>query len=102
MITLNGYMGSVTFDGQMVTVDKKLRGQVVFPASAVTSVMIVPAGMGMRGIKFTLAGGTDARRVAAMGSHKDVASDPYALTFRKKHVGQFSALAGDIQRAAYA
>jgi hypothetical protein len=102
MITLNGYMGSVSFDGQMVTVEKNLRGRVQFPASAVSSVMIVPAGMGMRGIKFTLSGGTDARRQMPMGSHKDVASDPYGLTFRKKHEAKFAALAYDIQRAAWA
>jgi hypothetical protein len=96
--TLHGHLGSVSFDGTTVTVSKKMRGESRIPLAQLTSVMIVPAGMGMRGIRFLTASGTTGT-VAPVGSHKDVAADPNGLTFRKKHLGEFQALADEVTAA---
>jgi hypothetical protein len=98
MTTVKGYLGSVSFDGQTVVVQKKGRGKTRIPIEAVAGVLLLPAGPGMRGIKFAAeGGGTTAAPV--FGSHKALANDPYALTFRSKHEASFAALAGEVERA---
>lgn len=96
---IEGHFGSVEFDGRTVTVRKKLRGEVSIPLVSVQSVSIVPAGLGMSGIRFAVAGGTLAGASVALGNHKDVAQDPYALTFRNKHRGDFEGLANAVRAA---
>lgn len=93
MTTVKGHMGSVEFDGTTVTIEKSMRGRQTIPLEHVTSVGIVNAGVGMRAIRFSVAGGSTAGRSVALGSHRDLASDPYALTFRKKRLGEFEELA---------
>lgn len=99
MTTVNGHLGSVTFDGTTVRVAKKLRGEQVIPLAAVGAVSIENAGIGMRAIRFSVAGGTSAGQSIALGSHKDTANDPFALTFKKKALPEFEALASQIQQA---
>jgi hypothetical protein len=88
---IDGYMGSVEFDGRQVTVHKKLRGSTVVLLPHVTGISIENAGIGMRAIRVATAGGSVAGRQVALGSHQQMARDPYALTFRKKHVPEFEA-----------
>lgn len=92
-------MGRIEFDGSMVTIEKTARGRVQFPVSSVSSVMLVPAGFGMTGIKFTVSGATEVQNVKALGSHKDIAKDPYGLTFRKKNRPDFENLVEHINYA---
>lgn len=99
MRTAKGHLGSVTFDGQTVTVTKQVRGEVQLPVTAIQSVSIQRAGLGMRGIRFAVAGGTLARSSVALGSHRDLAKDPYALTFRKGRLEEFQALAAEVNSA---
>lgn len=101
MGTTKGYMGEVSFDGRTVTIRKKMRGEVTLPLQAIQSVAIVPAGIGMSGIRFAIAGGTLSGDSKAIGSHRDLARDPYALTFRNKHKATFQALAAEINLARY-
>lgn len=96
---LKGYLGTVSFDGGSVRIAKKTRGTTAFAAADVTSVAIVPAGIGMKAIKFTVAGGTPAGPVKTLGTHRALAEDPYALTFRSKRSGEFEALAQQVQAA---
>lgn len=96
---LKGYLGSVEFDGSTVTIRKKLRGQVRIPIGQIAGVVIVPAGIGMGGIRFDAAGGTTQRRVAPIGSHKDLASDPQALTFRSSRRAEFEEFAVRVEDA---
>lgn len=102
MTTVRGYMGSVSFDGHVVLVEKRLRGQQSIPIEHLTSVGILNAGPGMRAIRFSVAGGSAASQSVVMGSHKDFASDPYALTFRKKRVPEFEALVAEVEAARLA
>lgn len=90
-------MGEIRFDGTNVTIAKKARGQVTFPVQSVQSVTIAPAGIGMAGIRFAIAGGTLAGPSKALGSHRDLAADPYALTFRKKRTADFEALLAQVE-----
>ena len=99
MAKATGHLGSVTFDGTTVRIAKKMRGEQVIPRDAVSAVSIEPAGIGMRAIRFSVAGGTAARSSVALGSHKDLAADPFAVTFRKKALPEFEALAAEIQAA---
>lgn len=92
-------MGSVSFDGKTITVEKRLRGRQLIPVDHLTSVGILNAGPGMRAIRFSVAGGSTAAPSVALGSHRDLASDPYALTFRKKHLADFEALALEVEAA---
>jgi hypothetical protein len=99
---VNGHLGSVEFDGQQVTIRKKLRGAVTIPLSAVQSVSLIPAGIGMSGIRFAVAGGSLAGASVAIGVHKDVAQDPYAVTFRNGKKSDFQTLASAIDAARFA
>jgi hypothetical protein len=99
MTTVKGYMGSVSFDGATVRIEKKLRGTQVVPVQSVSAVSIERAGIGMRGIRFSVAGGTTAASSVVIGSHKDLANDPFALTFRKGSLPEFEALVAEIQAA---
>lgn len=89
----------MSFDGRTVVVTKKGRGQARVPLDGIQSISIERAGIGMRGIRFAVAGGTVAGPRKALGSHADLAQDPYALTFRTKHEPQFAALIDEIERA---
>lgn len=92
-------MGAITFDGETVAIEKKLRGTVRVPVASIQSVSIERAGLGMKGVRFAVAGGTEARTAVAFGSHKDLATDPYALTFRSKALPEFEALIARIEAA---
>lgn len=99
MTEVKGYMGSVSFDGTTVRVSKRLRGQQSIPLAQITSVGMLNAGPGMRAIRFSVAGGSIAAPAVALGSHKDFARDPYALTFRTKRLPEFEALAAEVETA---
>jgi hypothetical protein len=99
MTTAKGHLGSVTFDGSTVRIEKKLRGTQTVPLQAVSAVSIENAGIGMRAIRLAVAGGTIAGPSDAFGSHRDFANDPFALTFRKGSLPEFEALAQEIQTA---
>jgi len=99
MTTVKGYMGSVTFDGKVIRVAKKLRGQQSIPLEHVTSVGILNAGPGMRAIRFSVAGGSTAAAAVALGKHADFARDPYALTFKAGRVAEFEALVAEVETA---
>lgn len=96
---VDGYLGSVEFDGAMVTVQKKMRGKVKIPLSSIQGVSIVSAGVGMRGIRFMTAGGSLQQVGKAIGSHAALANDPQALTFKKKHLPAFEALSDAVLTA---
>lgn len=96
MTTARGHLGSVTFDGSTVRLEKKMRGAQTIPLGNVAAVSIESAGIGMRAIRFSVAGGSMAGQSVAMGSHKDFANDPFALTFKKKALPEFEALVEQI------
>lgn len=98
MTTVKGYLGSVSFDGQTVVVAKKGRGKTRIPIEAVSGVLLLPAGPGMRGIKFA-ANGVATTGVPMFGSHKALAGDPYALTFSSGKESAFAALADEVEKA---
>lgn len=98
MTTVKGYLGSVSFDGQTVVVEKKGRGKTRIPIEAVSGVLLLPAGPGMRGIKFA-ANGVGTTAAPVFGSHKALANDPYALTFRSGKEAAFAALADEVEKA---
>jgi hypothetical protein len=99
MTTVKGHLGSVGFDGATVRVEKKLRGAQAIPLGSLGAVSIENAGIGMRAIRFAVAGGTMAGQSVALGSHKDLANDPFALTFKKKALPEFEALVNEINAA---
>jgi hypothetical protein len=101
-LVARGHLGSVRFDGQTVTIEKKLKGRTQVPAGSVQAVTIERAGIGMRAIRFAVAGGSVAGPAVAMGSHRDAAKDPYALTFKKKALPEFEALVERVQAARFA
>lgn len=96
---LKGYMGTVSFDGSTVTISKKMRGSQAIPVSAIASIGIEPAGLGMKGIRFSVAGGTLQRGVQPIGSHKNLAQDPFALTFKSGRVSEFEEFAALVRAA---
>ena len=60
---VRGWQGSVSFDGERVTVSRWLRGRTTIPVSRVGAVEIVRAGVGFWAIRFSTGGGTlEARR----------------------------------------
>ena len=91
MTHVKGYMGSVTFDGTLVVIEKKMRGQ--------TRISIDKAGIGWRAVRFSVAGGSVAHQQTAFGDRKEVAMDPNALTFRKGDLPKFEALVSEIEQA---
>ena len=99
MTTARGHLGNVTFDGSTVRVEKKMRGAQQIPIANIGAVSIENAGIGMRAIRFSVAGGTMAGQSVAYGSHKDIANDPFALTFRKKALPEFEALVEQVNAA---
>lgn len=99
MQTIKGHMGSISFDGQTVLVEKKLRGTTRVPLKAIQSISIERAGLGMKAIRFAVAGGTESGASVALGSHKDLAQDPYALTFKSKALPQFEELVRTLEGA---
>lgn len=99
MTTVKGHMGSVTFDGAAVHLEKKMRGTQVIPLQSIGAVSILPAGIGMRAIRFSVAGGSIGTGGLPAGTHKDLANDPNALTFKKKSLPEFEAFAAEVQAA---
>lgn len=89
---VKGYQGSVSFDGQTVTVSKRGRGAVSVPVDRVTSVEITRAGVMLSAIRFSVAGGSERGRARVVGSTSQVMRDPYSLAFRKKRAAEFEAL----------
>lgn len=88
---VEGYMGAVEFDGRQVVVHKATRGSSAVLINHITGISIEKAGVGMRAIRFSTAGGSVAGRQVAFGSHRQMATDPYALTFRKGREAEFAA-----------
>jgi hypothetical protein len=76
-----------------------MRGATRIPLTAIQAMSIERAGFGMKGIRFSVAGGTIAQAATALGSHKDLAQDPYALTFKSKAEADFAALIERIEAA---
>lgn len=102
MTTARGHLGNVTFAGSTVRVEKKMRGAQSIPLANIGAVSIENAGIGMRAIRFSVAGGTMSGQSVALGSHKDFANDPFALTFKKKALPEFEALVDQINAARVA
>ena len=96
---IKGYHGSVTLDGDVVTIHKSLRGDTSIYLSQISGVSIEAAGLGMKAIRFITAGGLASRRSMALGSHRDLASDPQALTFRSGRLVEFQAFAASVDAA---
>ncbi len=99
-LKVDGYMGSVLFDGETITISKTARGATRIPVQQIASVAIEPAGLGMKGIRF-LTSASSTGRVKALGSHKDLASDPQTLTFRSGRLGEFETLAQRVEAAIH-
>lgn len=99
MRTVKGHLGSVTFDGETVVIEKKLRGATRIPVDNIQSISVEKAGIGMRGVRFAVAGGSQAHNQVALGAHKDLAQDPYGLTFRTKALPEFEALVSEVEAA---
>ena len=95
--SIDGYLGSLTFDGSVVTIHKKIRGDTRVYVSQITGISFENAGVGMKGVRFATAGGTIAGRSKAFGSHKDLASDPYALTFKSGRLDEFKQFSDAIE-----
>jgi Domain of unknown function (DUF4429)/Short C-terminal domain len=100
--TVKGHLGSVSFDGQTIVIEKKLRGATRIPVAAVQAVTIERAGIGMRAIRFSVAGGSLAHRQQALGNHKDAAQDPNALTFKKGSLHEFELFVAAVESARQA
>ncbi|BBH17520.1 hypothetical protein Back2_18070 [Nocardioides baekrokdamisoli] len=99
MTTVKGYMGSVSFDGTTVILKKSMRGEQIIPLAGIAAVQIEAAGLGMKAIRFSVAGGSAAGTIKAMGNHKKAAEDPFALTFMVTKQAEFRALASEILTA---
>jgi hypothetical protein len=99
MTLVKGYMGSVTFDGTLVIIEKKMRGQTRIPLAGIQAISIDKAGIGWRAVRFSVAGGSTAHVQTAFGDRKDSAMDPNALTFRKGDLPKFEALVTEIEQA---
>jgi hypothetical protein len=99
MRTAKGHLGTVSFDGSTVRIEKKMRGAQLLPLNAIGSVSIERAGIGMRAIRFSVAGGTLSGPSVALGSHTDFANDPFSLTFKKGSLAEFEAFAAEVQAA---
>ena len=99
MTHAKGYMGSVTFDGTLVIIEKKMRGQTRIPLAGIQAISIDKAGIGWRAVRFSVAGGSVAHQQTAFGDRKEVAMDPNGLTFRKRRLQQFEALVDEIEQA---
>ena len=98
-VTVDGYLGSVTFDGQAVTIRKSIRGQTRIYLRQISGISLEPAGIGMKAIRIITAGGTVHGRSRAFGSHKRLARDPQALTFRTGRLAEFQAFADMVETA---
>ncbi len=98
-LLLKGHMGSVEFDGNTVSIHKSMRGQVRIPLDQIAGIALVPAGIGMSGIRFDTSGGTTQRRIERFGSHGDIASDPQALTFHSGRKAEFAQFAAHVEAA---
>jgi len=93
-------MCSVTFDGRMVIIDKTMRGQTRIPLSGIQAISIDRAGLGMRAVRFSVAGGSAAHQQTAFGD-RDVAQDPNAVIFRRAALPKFRALVDEIEQARH-
>jgi hypothetical protein len=99
MTRVKGYMGSVTFDGTLVIIEKKMRGQTRIPLAGIQAISIDKAGLGWRAVRFSIAGGSTAHQQPVGGDRKEISQDPNALTFRKANLSQFEALVTEIEQA---
>jgi hypothetical protein len=90
-------MGSVTIDGDVVIISKRMRGETRIDLAQVSGISIERAGLGMKAIRFMTAGGTAGHRSPVLGSSRDLANDPQALTFRSKHLAEFQAFAAEAE-----
>jgi len=97
MQTVRGHLGSIAFDGQTVIITKRAKGSTRIPVGSIQAVTLEKAGLGMRAVRFAVGGGTLADK--ARNTHKEFASDPYALTFKSKALPEFEALVQLVEAA---
>lgn len=99
---VKGWHGNVQFDGRTVTIHKTMHGEVTIPLDAINAVSVEHAGATMWAIRFSVAGGTEAKRSKVLGSYKESFEDPYSLTFSKGHsLPKFKALVEEINNARF-
>jgi hypothetical protein len=101
-----GRNGTVTFDGQTVTINRKGfvarttvgKGTKSIPVHAITAVQWKPAGMMVGYIQFTLSGGTE-RRSRFGKQSQDATTDENSVTFTKGRQGDFERVREAVQAA---
>lgn len=95
---VKGRHGTVTFDGQTVTITKPLRGETRIAARDIAAVEINRAGLGMLAIRF-VTHGAQPRRATAFGSTSAAQQDPYALVVRSGKRSEVEALREAVEQA---
>lgn len=107
MIEAKGHNGTVTFDGQFVTIIRKGflarasvgKGDKRIPLASITAVQLKPPGALMNGyIEFSLPGGNEV--TSRFGSATDSAShNENAVIIMKKHLPAFMARRAEVELA---
>jgi Domain of unknown function (DUF4429)/Short C-terminal domain len=104
---VKGVNGTVTFDGQTVTITRKGfmaratvgKGTKSIPVHSITAIQWKPAGPITNGfIQFTVGGGVE-RRSAFGRQTRDAAQDENSVVFRTSHKAEFEELRDAVQAA---
>jgi hypothetical protein len=106
-VMAKGYNGTVTFDGDWVTIERTGfrarttvgKGTKRIPVSSITAVQWKPAGGLFNGfISFTLGGGNEARSVFGTQT-ANAATDENSVLIKKKQMPEFEQLRAAVEQA---
>lgn len=109
MMQVKGYNGTVTLDGNVITIDRTRfaarvligSGSKTIPVEHITAVQLVPAKFGFRGfIQFTVGGGIERR--ATLGHRTtDAAQDENSVMFNRHQQLAFQELRAAIEQVMF-
>ncbi|UVK62564.1 hypothetical protein SEA_TAYLORSIPHT_25 [Arthrobacter phage TaylorSipht] len=97
--TAKGFNGSLSFDGQTVTIERKGAGRVRLPLDAIKSVEHKKGGLLVGYVKFHTGADVDARKVR--NKTQALLQDPHAVTFQWTSNKAMAELVAAVESALY-
>ncbi|WPM94276.1 hypothetical protein VB1_CDS0027 [Arthrobacter phage Marchesin] len=99
MTTVKGFNGTISFDGQTVTIDRKGAGRTRLPLASIKSVEFKKGGLLVGYVKFHTGADIDNRK--ARNKAQALLQDPHALTLQWTSNKDMEALVEEVEAALY-
>ena len=99
MTTVKGFNGTLSFDGQSVTIERKGAGRTRLPLDAIKSVEYKKGGLMVGYVKFHTGADADGRKIR--NKTQALLQDPHAVTHQWTSNAAMAELVQEIEAALY-